>query len=160
MSIDSSLWDIARAARSFLEPAWMKWHHERGVAPETASKGTCGRSSLFLQHVLERDCGRSAQWVTGAPDASNAAAMSGFFSGVRWEAHSWVEIDGRWLVDITADQFDLPAIVVARIGDPRYRKGARDAAAPRFREARKRTVEALWPVWIASAQRANLRAIL
>jgi len=161
MSIDSSLWDVARAARSFLEPVWPEWHRARNLHPDIPSRGTCGRSSLFLLRVLERDCRRRAEWATGVPDAArNETASLGFFTGARWAAHSWVEIDHRWIVDITADQFDLPAIIVTAIGDPRYERSARDPASQHFRDARARTVEELWPAWLGSAQRAHLRAIL
>ena len=163
MILEPRLWDIARAVRSFLEPIWPEWHRDRGRKPDVPSRGTCGRSSLFLQHVLRHDCRLSADWTTGVPIESQQGPKDpglGIFTGHDWHAHSWVEVEGGWVVDITADQFLLPAIIVTPIADARYRKGPIDPAGSDFRKARIAAAAALWPLWEASQERAKLLAAL
>ncbi|HWK32476.1 MAG TPA: hypothetical protein VNR51_02185 [Hyphomicrobium sp.] len=72
----------------------------------------------------------------------------GFFAGGRWQSHAWVR-SGDWIVDITADQFDADPVVVTPACDPRYGAGACDTALPEFIAARRRAVDALWPLWLA-----------
>lgn len=150
---------IAGAVRSFLAPVWLEWHRAWGRMPDVPSRWTCGRSSLFLQYVLSRDCGVAAEWVTGVPrhgPEEPEIGPFGFFTGRRWEAHAWVEVESRWVVDITADQFLGPAIIVAQTGDARYGKGRGDTALPAFRDARTVAAERLWPLWQASPDRQKI----
>lgn len=121
------------------------------------SVGTCGRSSLFLQSVLVRDLSFDARWVIGVPDADCDAKL-GLFAHDRWQAHAWVEVADRTLIDITADQFGCAPVIVAPLPHAHYRKGRNDPAWPQARTARKAAADALWPLWEASRERAKLLA--
>jgi hypothetical protein len=141
-----SLHAIAASVRAFLEPAWRRW--QPGVEP--ASTNTCGRSSLFLQRVLA-DHGCVAVWANGVPRLNEGGpdlGPFGFFTGLRWESHAWVECDG-FIVDVTADQFGAPPVIVTPASDPRYCAHTFDTASAEAIAARKRTVEALWRDWLA-----------
>ncbi|MFK3964755.1 hypothetical protein ACI2KT_14255 [Ensifer adhaerens] len=49
----------------------------------------------------------------------------GFNCGKSWQSHAWVEC-GDFIVDITADQFGAPPVLVVDRTDNRYNKGNRD----------------------------------
>ncbi|KSV78886.1 hypothetical protein N182_17975 [Sinorhizobium sp. GL2] len=145
----TSLLKIATAARHFIEPIWMEWHRHAGAdRPTIASQGTCGRTSLFLQRVLSTQ-GFSADWVCGTPRSGPLEpeiGPFGFNCGKSWQSHAWVEC-GDFIVDITADQFGAPPVLVVDRTDNRYNKGNRDGALPEFVLARRRAVDDIWPQW-------------
>lgn len=143
----------ARQVRVFLEGVWPAWHAERGEAtPLPPSAYTCGRSSTFLRRVLDETCGLAAVVEGGTPDAANPAR--GFLGRLGWASHSWVEVEGL-IVDVTADQFGAPPVIVARLADHRYRAGE-DPALPIFKADRAAIVERTWPLWLGSPQRTML----
>ncbi len=150
----TSLLKIAAAARRFVEPIWEEWHRHAGAdRPAIAAQGTCGRTSLFLQRVLNTQ-GFGAEWVCGTPRSGPLGPENGPFGfrwGKTWQSHAWVEC-GNFIVDITADQFGAPPVLVVDRMDNRYNKDNRDAALPEFVLARKRAVDDIWPRW----QRINL----
>ncbi len=159
MSRETDLWAVARAVHAFLEPVWPEWHRAwGGQQPVMPSQWTCGRSSLFLQKVLNEDLAIPAQWVSGVPQEGSEMKSIGFFTGSRWEGHAWVEVQQGWIIDITADQFGADAIIVTRDGDARYCKGESDTALPVFVANRQRAVAELWPHWQASPLRTGLMA--
>ncbi|GGC92336.1 hypothetical protein [Chelatococcus reniformis] len=155
---DLQLMRVATAVRTFLEPTWDIWHasSERREPP---SRGTCGRSSLFLQRVLGEDFAVLSRWTSGTPrlaaDAPNLGPY-GFHDGRAWQAHAWL-VAGAWIVDVTADQFGAPPVIVAARDDPRYGAG-NDTAPARARTARRQAVDRLWPHWTTSVPRHGLRA--
>jgi hypothetical protein len=157
--VQNRLFQIAASARAFLDPIWPGWHQARGLeAPAIPSTHTCGRSSLFLIQVL-REEGFPSAWVNGIPrlgEGQPELGPYGFFSGVRWEGHTWVEY-GNWIIDITADQFGGAPVIVSSINDPRYGKYTQDTAAAQAISARCKDVESVWPIWLASDQRKFLR---
>jgi len=55
----------------------------------------------------------------------------------------------RWIVDIAADRFGADPVIVTPACAPRYGTGECDTAFAGFIAARRRTVDALWPVWRA-----------
>ncbi|WP_336799455.1 hypothetical protein [Kaistia sp. MMO-174] len=139
-----SLHAIAASVRTFLEPAWRHW--QPGAKPP--SKNTCGRSSLFLERVLRHE-GYEARWTNGIPRLAEDApdlGPFGFFDGTRWESHAWIECDG-FIVDVTADQFGAPPVLVTPATDPRYGARTLDTASPEAVAARQRTVDELWRGW-------------
>lgn len=125
---------IAITARQFLERVWPHWHAKLGLNPAIPSTGTCGRSSLFLQRVLQDDHGIASAWVTGRFIRDGAS-----------DKHSWIEAAG-FIIDITGDQFGLEPIIIVPVGDARYRAGA-DGALPEFKVKRERDVTSVWPDW-------------
>ncbi len=143
------LFEIAIAARRFIEPIWLEWHRHSGADhPAIASQGTCGRTSLFLQRVLSTQ-GFGANWVSGTPRSAPfepEIGPYGFFCGQSWQSHAWVKC-GDFIVDITADQFGASPVLVVDRTDKRYNRGDRDAALPTFVLARQRAVDDIWPRW-------------
>lgn len=146
------LLEIASAARAFMEPEWRAWWRDAGVeCPHPASRSTCGRSSLFMVRALRRE-GHDARWANGIPRVSAESpdlGPFGFHTGARWESHAWVEVGG-WIVDITADQFGAPPVVVVPATDPRYGRLTLDTASPESIERRARQVDEIWSFWIAA----------
>ncbi|GAB4067473.1 hypothetical protein KHC28_17885 [Ancylobacter sonchi] len=155
------LWDIAVAARNFLEAIWPEWHSAWGEAPAVTSRWTCGRSSLFLVHVLKEQ-GLAARWVSGTPrlgEQEPEIGPYGFFDGKQWQSHAWVR-QGDLIVDVTADQFGAAPVLVVAATDNRYGEGPGDTALPTFAAARERAAKALLPRWHVSAQRDALHGRL
>lgn len=155
----SRLEAIARAVRLFLEPVWPDWQIARGYDPSLGAKWTCGRSALFLQRVVREDFAIEARWISGTPRlAEDAPELGpyGFLCDGRWESHAWVEADG-FILDVTADQFGAPPVVVTARPDSRYGEGTGDTASPDSLARRHQTVEALWPVWLASEMRRSVK---
>ncbi|OCP22158.1 MULTISPECIES: hypothetical protein [unclassified Ensifer] len=153
--------NLAVAARQFMEPIWLEWHSAwKGDAPTTPSQWTCGRTSLFLSRALTAD-GFEASWASGTPRLSPSGAALGdfgFLSDTGWQSHAWVEC-GDLIVDITADQFGAPPILITDRHDRRYGNGARDTALPEFIRARERAVDEIWPRWLGfTAPRVYLDA--
>lgn len=136
---------VAESARAFLETVWPDWQEEGREADQAAlatlSTGVCGRSSVFLQRVLED---------RGIP----AVVRFGWFivdprdAALDRHRHAWVEADDQ-LLDVTADQFGHPPVITSRPGDPQYILGV-DVADEQSRHNRVRTADDLWPRWIQS----------
>lgn len=139
---------IATAARRFLEPHWAEWAATDDRGPDVPlSRGTCGRSSQFLVHVL-RDAGWGAEYACGAPGRHDF----GLRAQGRWYGHAWAECAG-FIVDITADQFGCPPVTVTSLGDPAYRAGV-DTADVQFAVARRDVAAALFDLWQGTARAA------
>ena len=154
---ESSLRKIAQSVRAFLEPVWLEWHCADECMPEVPSQGTCGRSSLFLQQVLLEDYGLPAHWVSGDPlGTPGRISAFGFLAGAEWRGHAWIEVNDRWIVDVTCDQFGHTPVMITTIGDSRYARGPKDTALPAFREKRGRAVQQLRPRWLKSRERLAL----
>ena len=121
--------DVATSARSFLLPHWYRWHRAWGPPfPSAPSRWTCVRSSLFLLNVL-RQCGVTATIQSGQARETSPGSVGedcGLLTPIGWAGHAWVEAD-RFVVDITADQFGQPPVVITSSDDPAYRP-ARDPA--------------------------------
>ena len=103
----------AQDIRIFLETIWPGWHASKGrPVPMPASRGTCQTSSLFLTEVL-RLKGIEAQVEQG----NDPAKQEGYLYRNDWHGHAWVELPGL-IVDVTGDQFDLPAVHITDPGSP------------------------------------------
>jgi hypothetical protein len=141
---------LATAARRFIEPIWMGWHRAwGGDPPAVSSQWTCGRTSLFLVRILSTR-GFEARWVSGTPRTAPGEpeiGPYGYLCDGIWQSHAWAEC-GDYIVDITADQFGAPPVLVVDRGDRRYCKGERDTALPEFVAARQRAVDDIWTGWL------------
>ncbi len=157
--MQARLTEIATAARAFITPVWREWHAAWGdEQPSIASQNTCGRTSLFLVTVLRHEA-IDAQWKTGVPRPAPEGPELGPYGVLvngRWESHAWVEAAG-WIIDITADQFGAPPVIITPIGDNRYRPGDEDTALPRYIANRQKAVDDIWPRW-TNYRAARLRA--
>lgn len=140
---------LARQVRGFLEPHWAEWHRRAGSLPMVSdSQGTCGRSSLFLRDVL-RGAGFDAEFAAGSPVEHH----KGFRSKDGWHGHAWVRAGG-WIVDVTADQFGGPAVLMTGADDPRYSEGT-DTAEPEFIAIRQAVARDLMTAWHARQTGGN-----
>lgn len=141
MADREALTDLTQALRTFMPAIWHTWHAADGRQPPSPlSAGTCGRTSLLLTKILLAE-GRNAAWRTGA-----ASQARGFFDGRRWRSHSWVECEG-FILDITADQFGAPPVLVVGDDDRRYRASEADPALPDRQERRERAAAAALALW-------------
>ncbi|MGF6173721.1 hypothetical protein [Ensifer sp. 4252] len=142
--------NLAVAARQFMEPIWLEWHSAwNGEAPITPAQWTCGRTSLFLVRVLKAE-GLETSWASGTPRLSPSGpelGNFGFLSEAGWQSHAWAEC-GNIIVDVTADQFGAPPVLITDRRDRRYGKGDRDTALPEFILAHQRAVDEIWPRWL------------
>ncbi|MDX1779959.1 MAG: hypothetical protein R3256_01445 [Thalassovita sp.] len=141
--VESRLSELTWEVRRFLEPRWAAWHRREGSPVlATPSQGTCGRSSLFLCRVLLLN-GYSAEFAAGDP----TEGRKGFRTSSGWKGHAWVQ-NRRLILDVTADQFGQPPVVITQADDPRYGRGT-DTAEPQFISRRQRAVERLMADWAA-----------
>src|SRR5690606_4098612 len=129
------------AVRTFLEPRWRSWKTERipwvleGVA-RPLSENMCRFSALFLAHVLEREVGGTWHVDGGCSEPPDRADLldvdperaPGGMADIEggWRGHYWVVDDG-WstILDITADQFGWPPVLITDAEDRRYRANYR-----------------------------------
>lgn len=119
----SEIGDLAGFLRSFVEPFWKAWKAESGKPQgpfETDSAGMCGFTSCFVAMVLEREVGGGWALAGGRPLPANLSGGVTCTSG-RQNGHFWAESEDGLIVDLTADQFGLPTVVVTTAYDPRYR---------------------------------------
>jgi len=160
--------DIAVSTRRFIEPVWHDWHRARdGEIPGVASRHTCARTSLFLVpvcspcqsvpraslfpvNVLHRE-GLPAEWMSGTPHLSDEGPDLGPFGFSSMEA-------GRATLGCAAaiGSWTSPPISSAQLPSSSRRHAIRAMAlarairpSPEFIAARRRAVDALWPVWLA-----------
>lgn len=135
---------LAREARAFLEPHWERWHREAGSPPgkTSVSQGTCGRSSQFLAEML-REEGFETELAFGSP----VTCPCGFRSANGWRGHAWVIChEPARIIDLTADQFGAPPVIVTTPDDPRYIRGE-DVADEAVIAARQKAAQALLADW-------------
>ncbi len=119
---DHDLPDLARKARAFLEPLWIDFLCDPWLSVEVPlSTGACRVSSEFLAAVLPGH-GFHGWEVHGGPDAFT-----------RWDGttadHYWLS-NGSVIIDVTADQFGLPPVVLGPPDPARYRQGPATPLSP------------------------------
>jgi hypothetical protein len=99
--------------RTALEGYWAAWAEEKG-RPEAASGATmCRFTAAFLVELL------GWPWRVAGGDDYGDDNLGGFFDGTEWHAHYWVT-DGLRIIDLTANQFGGPPIVLTNVNDARY----------------------------------------
>lgn len=140
------LFQKSAAARRFLEQVWPEWQAQtcrefRISLPHIMSANTCGRSSLFLAAVMN-EAGIKAQiehgWFCKTDPVATEAEIP---------RHAWVTADS-WIIDITADQFGSPPVLLTGRDDARYRPGT-DTADAAARARRSDALAAVWEQWLA-----------
>lgn len=81
--------------------------------------GSCLYACVLLKQALVRFV-QVPVAIRGGGDG-----VSGYFDGSAWHGHYWLEVTtphrGVWVVDITADQFGGPAVVVLPLSSSRAR---------------------------------------
>jgi hypothetical protein len=119
---------IATGLRSLVETRWPEWsavarpnHHE------PPPSGTCAETAVLLREVLSRRVPEIAWHVTGGetdfcdPTSRGGMVRAGHYNPM---AHSWVlgiaAGGAAVIVDVTADQFGHPKVIVAAADDRRY----------------------------------------
>lgn len=134
---------LATSARAFMIPHWRRWHEEWGPpAPSTLSQWTCVRSSLFLSTVL-LEAETRATVESGVPDAGSPV---GFRKNDGWTSHAWVRCGGL-IVDITADQFGGPNVLLTDGADVRYRAGDNEPSVLAPTNSARREAQRLLDEW-------------
>lgn len=137
---EDHLHQIARELRAFLEPVWGLWARERGREATVLSEGTCGPTCRFLIKVLS-ELGLDVEMLSGRPGRKPA----GIQVNGAWRGHAWLRVGDR-ILDITADQFGLPPVLLTAVNDPRYRAGP-DRTRPEFLAEEQRLATALYEQW-------------
>lgn len=117
----SEIGDVAGSLRPFLEDCWRAWKVSIGNpadAFERLSAGMCGFTSSFMAGVLNDMVGGEWTLAGGRPlSGGGVRSACGAQAGHFWT----VSADGV-IVDLTADQFGLPTVVVTTERDPRYQQ--------------------------------------
>ncbi len=130
--------------RGFLEPHWRAWHAAWGSQPPNCpSQWTCVRSSVFVCRTLNQ-IGCEAAFQSGRP--YGGGHLYGYFHDDEWQTHAWV-LAGNWILDLTADQFGGPAVLIAAADDARYRCGVDDRTRLEPSARAMRAVDFLWTSW-------------
>lgn len=115
----SEIGDAAGCFRPFLETCWRRWKAEsaKGTCPlEADSAGMCGFTSAFLAEALARTVGGEWRVAGGRPfSGGGVTCPQGRLNG-----HFWCVSDDGVIVDLTADQFGLPTVLVTTLKDSRY----------------------------------------
>lgn len=103
----------AASLRPFLEERWRAF---KASSPrpydafEAESKGMCGFTSAFVAEAMR-------QAVGGDWRVAGGLARPGSYSAY---GHLWTVSDDGELVDLTADQFGMPSVIVTTVRDPRF----------------------------------------
>jgi hypothetical protein len=142
---------FAKAIRVFLEPHWAAWHEAKkrrtaGSNPADRdtppSEGMCRFTAVFLAAVLPEELGGlwrirgGSPWPPLYPNGGLADSQG------TWHSHYWLQ-QGRFILDITADQFGHEPVVYTSSNDPRYRANY-SARELRRHLAEARTTPAQW----------------
>jgi len=115
----SALGDTASELRSFLEPLWMLRRTLTGRLPDagtSCSEGMCGFSASFVALALSAIDGGEWRVAGGWPQSGGGIACP----RRSLRAHFWTVSEDGIVVDLTADQFGHPGIIVTGCNDPRY----------------------------------------
>jgi hypothetical protein len=72
--------------------------------------------------------------------------LYGYFQDDEWQTHAWV-LAGNWILDLTADQFGGPDVLIAAADDARYRCGVDDRTRLEPSARAMRAVDFLWTSW-------------
>lgn len=125
MTMDTVLATLVARCRAFLETEWPDWHRCHGRSrPACLSTGTCVTSSLFLQQVLLENGFDAAVAHGDIPGQDVGICVHG-----KWHGHAWVTTDEH-VIDITADQFGQPPVIITTRYDKRYRAKDNITASP------------------------------
>jgi hypothetical protein len=115
----SKIGDTASDLRAFLEPVWTDWkiQTKRPIGCDAAaSENMCGFSSAFASIALAEMEGGDWRIAGGWPKSGGGVACP----GRKLNSHFWTVSDDGIVVDLTADQFGMPTIIVTSERDPRY----------------------------------------
>jgi hypothetical protein len=104
--------DRLKLARKFLRGHWRKREYAAGRLPgDKPSFGQCDFSACFLANLLGGELQGGFSYKAGVKQEG----------GLDGELHYWTLLQGGEIVDITADQFGYPEVVVAAPGSDLHR---------------------------------------
>lgn len=115
----SRIGDTATELRSFLEPLWLRRKAETGRLPDAGSplsEGMCGFTSAFVVLALSVTDGPGWRMAGGWPQSGGGIACR----RGRLHGHFWAVSEDGIVVDLTADQFGHPNVIVTTDRDARY----------------------------------------
>lgn len=116
----SEIGDAAATLRQTVERAWADWHAVSAKPKDPFkpdSQNMCGFTASFVSLALPDIIGGKWQVTGGWPQNGGGILCA---SGEK-KAHFWSVSKCGLVVDITADQFGLPAVIVTTRDDNRYR---------------------------------------
>lgn len=131
---------IAIAVRRAIEacnPIELPW--------ENFPRGACGDASLILGQVLDRAGIKGFKYVCGNKWKADGSCSS----------HAWLK-NGKWIVDITADQFpDVNESVIVTSKSEWHEQWEQDHPTPGTLQAHGANVPQLWRVLTLLEPRLN-----
>lgn len=139
---------VATVTRVCLERVWPSWRHINRC-PEAAdgciSYETCIPSSFTLRNVLQETV-RDWNWhVCGGRPTKRTPHGGVWFAADRGGSHLWVEGRRRpghiVTVDITADQFGGPCVLIEANGSPFHVSNATRPLLQYYQSREERTIE-------------------
>lgn len=147
LTLEDLVYGAASLAREAWEPIWPVWRRLVGCPEGPAPSFEACVPSAFALEVALRQIVPELRWkaVGGRPTSRTPTAGCRAPAGT-WHPHLWVEGRRRGAprvaVDVTADQFGCPPVVVAHnaIG---YRANATGSILARYRQSEHATVSLL-----------------
>lgn len=160
------------AVRDFLRPLWVRLHavdlgwRRIEAMPDVPSTALCRQTVLFSLRAFERAGEHGWRPVSGRVHRSAMTAVPGYAEGETFARHCWMgHRAGAWL-DLTADQFGLPDVLVGRPTSDPFAGHEQVAEKPPLR-ALLRTVynwegdpRGTWPETDLAHQRERYGALL
>lgn len=119
----ASLADFGADVRRMLEPGLAV-----GIDGTRVSAGSCLHATLLFGLTWNK-FGAGGAWIQGGDGDQEMGALDAIG---RWQGHYWCVVDlasGRFIVDITADQFGYPPVRVLQHAEAAgrwYRAGRQD----------------------------------
>ena len=145
--------ETARECWSEIWPGWKRFAGHPDPSGGTASSDTCIPTSMALRKMLDR-CVRDWNWhVVGGRPTVRTPLGGLWYPDRRGGPHVWVEgrrKGARITVDITADQFGGPEVVVEEGIPDTYRANATRALIVKY-EMSERMTSGLWVSVLSAA---------
>lgn len=124
-SADPALASQLERMREFLVPRWIAWGQENDKPVSAVGENMCRFTAAFVAQAMGTgwrfDGGHDSVFDHVAFRWRRSGSGGGFLAeDGAWSAHHWAT-DGRTIIDLAAQQFGGPPVVLAPVIDPRYR---------------------------------------